>query len=468
MSSEVDGGSGAAGPVDPDIAVVLDAVRASEIASTLGAVVALVSGGRDSVCLLDALVTVRGPAAIVALHVNYGLRGGESDGDERHVGDLCQRLGVECVIERAGAPAAGNLQAWARDLRYGVAARLAGERDGLVATGHTASDQIECVLYRLAASPGRRALLGMAARDGRLVRPLLSLGREQTAAYCRARGLDWREDATNADPRFARSRVRHGLLEQLRRVHPAAEANVLHSIELLREEAAVLEELVAATLASRDAIALAELAELPPALRRLVVVRLAEAAAGAYVPGVGARVSELCALGARGGSATLDVGAGVRAVVEYGVLRFERTDASRPDAPGTVMLQLPGSARFGAWTLGGELCERPERTLLEAMFADPAVAVLDADALADRELAVRSWRVGDRLEPIGLRGSATLADLFASRHVPRAERKQVPVVASGGQIAWVPGVATSARFGVAAATVRVAVLSAQQGAPAAR
>ena len=126
-------------------------------------------------------------------------------------------------------PRSGNLQAWARDLRYARAALLAGA-DAAIATGHTASDQVETVLYRLAASPGRRALLGMAAREGRLVRPLLALTREQTAAHCRSRGLAWREDSSNEDAeRFARARVRHGVLPAAarrapgRRAQPAAQ-----------------------------------------------------------------------------------------------------------------------------------------------------------------------------------------------------------------------------------------------------
>ena len=82
------------------------------------------------------------------------------------------------------------------------------------AAGHTATDQVETVLYRLAASPGRRALLGMPVRSGRLVRPLLGVGRDETAAWCRDRGLPWREDASNATDAFARGRVRHGLVRR--------------------------------------------------------------------------------------------------------------------------------------------------------------------------------------------------------------------------------------------------------------
>src|SRR4051812_28055694 len=162
-----------------------------------GPVVVLLSGGRDSVCLLDLAVRLAGP--VVALHVNYGLRA-EADADEAHCVALCARVGGPLEIVRPGEPR-GHVQAWAREGRYAAAA----EREGAIAVGHTATDQAETVLYRLVASPGRRALLGMAERNGRIVRPLLGVTRAQTAAYCTERGLPWVEDATN--PTSARGRI---------------------------------------------------------------------------------------------------------------------------------------------------------------------------------------------------------------------------------------------------------------------
>ena len=178
---------------------VLATVRASGLLRRGRPVVAMLSGGRDSVCLLDLAVRLCGPEHVGALHLNYGLRA-EADADERHCVELCERLGVELEVvrsRRAPAPPSGadqaeqepsgNLQAWAREVRYAEAERLAGARDALIAAGHTASDQVETILYRLAASPGRRALLGMPVSEGRLVRPLLGVTREQTGAYCQAR-----------------------------------------------------------------------------------------------------------------------------------------------------------------------------------------------------------------------------------------------------------------------------------------
>ena len=298
---------------------LLERVAATGLLGDGRPVVVLLSGGRDSVCLLDVAVAL--PGAVRALHVNYGLRA-ESDGDEAHCAALCARLAVPLSVERASRPddAPGNLQAWARDVRYAAAARLAGD-GALVAAAHTATDQAETILYRLAASPGRRALLGMPARSGRLVRPLLGVTRAETAAWCRARGLTWREDATNESDRYARGRVRVGLVPALRAVHPAAERNVLRTAELLRDEAEVLDVVVETALAGRDRIAVEHLAALPRALARLIVRRLAEDATGELCARAPGRLDEILALG----DGALDLGSGARAVVDAGVLRCERT-----------------------------------------------------------------------------------------------------------------------------------------------
>lgn len=307
---------------------VLESVREGGLLRPGAPTVAMLSGGRDSVCLLDVAARLLGPGAVTALHVNYGLRDGAAE-DEAHCASLCERLGVELAVERPRRPAGpGNLQAWAREARYAAAARLAERRDASIATGHTADDQVETILYRLASSPGRRALLGMRPRDGRLVRPLLGVTREQTTAYCAERGLPWRDDPTNLEPAFARNRVRHGLAAALAEVHPAAARNVLRTAELLRDEAAVLDELVDAEIGGsaedgRGTIELRRLAELPPALRRLVVQRLADRAAGRPVPGAARHADEVAAL-RRAGTAMLDLGGGVRAIAERGVLRAER------------------------------------------------------------------------------------------------------------------------------------------------
>ena len=304
------------------------AVAADGVIAPGRRLVVLYSGGRDSTCLLDVAVAIAGAGSVQALHVNYGLRP-SADGDEAHCAGVCTGLGIALHVHRPGPPPSpGNLQAWARDERYGAARELAASTTApgaRLAAGHTATDQVETILYRLASSPSRRALLGMRVSDGDLVRPLLSFTRAQTGDHCRARGLAWREDETNDGDVYARGRVRHGLVPALERVHPAASANVRALAEVLAAEAAVLDELVDGVLGSEQTeIAVATLRAQPPAMRRLLVQRLADAAAGEPAAGVARRAEEIAAL-PQTGAADLHLPHGVRARARRGMIRFDRT-----------------------------------------------------------------------------------------------------------------------------------------------
>ena len=395
----------------------LEAARASGLVAAGEPLLVLLSGGADSVCLLDVAVDLE--ASVSALHVNYGLRDG-ADADEQFCRDLCERLGVPLTVERAGEPGAGNVQAWARELRYAAAERLAA---GDYATGHTLSDQAETVLYRLATSPGRGALLGMEPRRKRLVRPLLEVTREDTRDWCRHRGLEWRDDPTNEDTNYARARVRQLVMPQLRELNPAAERNISESARLLRDEREVLEAAVDAALERLGpAPELAALRREPPGLARLVLARLSGHALPRQI------VDQVLAFDDRG-SHELDVGSGGRAVVEYGHVRFASGPAAEP--PAAVTLPVPGRVRFGDWDV-------------EAVSGEGGEAVLAAAQLGT-SVTVRSWSEGDRMRPAGLGGTKTLQDLFTDRKVPRELRRALPVLEVNGEIVWVAGVAAADR-----------------------
>jgi tRNA(Ile)-lysidine synthase len=194
----------------------------------------------------------------------------------------------------------------------------------------------------------------------------------------------------------------------------------------------------------------AALAALAPALRRLAVQALADAA-GERMPAVGRRADEILDLGAGGGTAALDLGDGLRAVVEYGRLRFEVAPA-HASAPAGADLAVPGRTAFA----GGEISSERGAAL------PVGDGTLDAAACA-AGLRVRGWRPGDRMRPLGLGGSRSLQDLFTDRKVPRERRGAWPVVLCGEEIAWVPGVATGEGFRVTAGTRERLRLSWRQG-----
>jgi tRNA(Ile)-lysidine synthase len=413
----------------------LEAARESGLVPAGGSLLVLLSGGGDSVCLLD--VALRLGARVAALHVNYGLRPG-ADEDEEFVRALCERLGVPLHAERVELPEGGNLQERAREARYALADALADRDYG---AAHTATDQAETVLYRLAVSPGSRALLGMAPRRGRLVRPLLEVTREEVRDYLRVRRLDWREDPSNADRRFARARVRHDLVAAMRAVGPAPERTIAETARQLREEADVVDAAVSEALdelGGGPAVSLAALREHPPALRRLVLRRLAEQAAREPLTAAGEAPAAPRALSRREadeildlddrGTKSLDLGGGLRAVAEYGTVRFTR--AREEAAPPPVELTVPGRVRFGDWEVEARL----------GGAGDVSVTGMGPTA------TVRAWREGDRMRPAGLGGTKTLQDLFTDRKVPRALRRTLPIVEAEGGIVWVAGVAVDERF----------------------
>jgi tRNA(Ile)-lysidine synthase len=301
----------------------------------------------------------------------------------------------------------------------------------------------------------------MPQKSGVLVRPLLGVSSQQTRAYCSERELAWREDETNDDRTLARNRIRLEVLPALRAVHPAVERNVLSTVDQLREESQVLEAALdeAADLAAAGshppAVAASRLRELPAAVRRLMLRRLAEQAAGGPLPLDLRRVEEIERLATRGGSGNLDLGAGVSVVAEYGLLRFERSVVE--DDPEPAQLSVPGRCHFGDWSV---LCVLEEDGALGAReLGSLDEPLVDAAKLGD-ELTVRGWRPGDTMRPLGLGGTKSLQDLFTDRKVPRSLRSRLPVVESGGEIVWVAGVALSERFKLTDGTERAARLRA--------
>ncbi len=292
-------------------------IRRHDLIPPGGDVCCLVSGGADSTCLWHALRELG--YRVSALHVDHGLRGEDSEADARFCRDV---LGAEVVV----APPA-RTEAELRDIRYSYAA------DRLRATGHTASDQVETILYRIVSS-GRPGGIKVKREDG-VVRPLLPVWREDTDAYCRAAGLEFRVDSSNTDT--VRGLIRSEIVPLLRRVHPAAERNLL------------------------------ALAEEPPRLPRGLEEALAKL------------------LASREGSERADLGGGIRAVREYDRVSLER--GSVRWGPWTIESDLPG-LEVRAWRAGDRLAGR--RKKIQDVFTD---AKVPRSERADWPLVVRGDEV---------------------------------------------------------------------------
>jgi tRNA(Ile)-lysidine synthase len=411
-------------------------------------VVAL-SGGADSVALLDALVSLRKRRGfeLVAAHLDHGLRP-ESADDARFCEELCQRLGVPIrtghsdVRARAERERRGTEDA-ARRERYLFLRRVARETGAdAIATAHNRDDQAETLLLRLLRGSGRFGLGAMRARTRGIVRPLLTSSRQEVLSYLEERGLPWREDATNADPRYFRNRVRHELLPYLEtRFNPRIKETLARTATILAEEARLLQRRARRLLArvrrqDGDSLLLNRraLAAAPPAVARLTL-RAALAEAGGR-RGVKARhLERLLALAAARTTSgkAIALPGGREARVRFDQIRVgPRTPGVAPFAHA---LHVPGRA------------ELPGGLLVEAASDAPAaggesVAVAVPEGT---ELVVRTRRPGDRVYWHGREKS--LKRLLLERRIPAEERDSLPVLAAGSRVLWFPGAILEGRAG---------------------
>ena len=451
---------------------VAASVQAQALIPRGGRVVAAVSGGGDSVALLHllaelaerSLVTLAGVA-----HVNHRLRRPASDEDERFCRDLARRFGVPCLVESVAVADVArsrrvSVERAGHQVRHAFFARAAAELGaGRVALGHTIDDQAETVLLRLIRGAGAAGLSGMRPRAGVLVRPLLRVGRAELRRYLAAGGIPFREDASNADLRVPRNRVRHELLPQLGTYSPRIVEALARQADIARDDEAWLSRRAneaAADLVSqeRDLVELdaAGLAALPPALAR----RVARDALARIEPRrreIGFDAIERVRRTAAGGPARTDL-PGCRVERAAGRVRLVprrgRTGpAPRPGfayrlaVPGEVSVPEAG-VRIRADVAEPGASGAPGRGAEIGAGGRTALVALPAAA----PLVVRSWRFGDRYRPLGLGGrSRKLQDLFVDRKVPRDERTRVPLVLdAAGRVIWIVGFGIGHDFRVGA------------------
>ena len=417
-----------------------------------------VSGGADSVALLH-MLTALAPSmgfTVCAAHFNHGIRGAAADADEAFVQRLCARLGVPLFCGQADVPSLAEsrgqtLEQAAREARYAFLeeARVHFGAD-VIAVAHHMDDQAETLLLHLARGAGLAGLVGMKARRGRVIRPLLPLRRSEIEAYLSQEGLSFCTDETNLLRDSTRNRIRLDVLPYLaEHVNPAIVPALCAASELLAQDEAYLCEAAGQGLLAvqrgENAYDRAALAALPPALLGRAV-RMALAAAGAEKDIERTHVEQVIALlqGRTGARLYLP---GVDVWVDYALLCVGRLPEEAPE-PFEVPLVRAGET---CTEKGVFLAEKvpPER-----FVRDPFIACFDLDKLPAEGLSVRSRRPGDRFFPLNAPGRRKLKEFFIDRKVPRAER-EVPLIACGQEILFVPGFSVADTVKVDAKTARI-------------
>ena len=439
-----------------------------------------VSGGADSVALLHALVQLGRKPHVC--HLNHQLRGADSDADAEFVRQLAQKHGLPFTIEKRDVAALVaerklSLEDAARRARHEFFAAVA-ERTGIktLALAHTADDQVETFLLRLLRGAGATGLSGMEVERQlggvRVIRPLLGVRRSEILKYLAAEKLPWREDASNADVRFTRNRIRHVLLPLLEReFNPAVRDTLLRTAEILRDEDSYLTRHVSDAIYSPDYCGEGIDVEafrgwLPAVQRRVVRLWLG---LGVDPTSAGFEHIEAVRELAVSDSPSAEVHLPEDLVVyrEYEELKKARRKELEPVTGKwplaidgeTVIRELgvkfichsdPASAGEGSRLL-------PKKALLPERRAqnDKQSECFDVDAIGDSPF-IRTWQEGDHFQPLGMSGEKKLQDFFVDEKVPRRIRGRTPLLcAADGRIAWVVGMRIADPFKIGKTTRRI-------------
>ena len=389
-------------------------------------VVLAVSGGRDSMSLLHAALSPDSAAgeSVVAVATFDHATAAHAAESAALVHRVAARFGVAVVAERA--PIALRTEAEWRAQRWSFLNRIARERGAQIATAHTRDDQLETVLMRVMRGTGARGLAALLAR-GDILRPLLSVTRDELARYAHGEHLAWVEDPGNARPDHLRNRVRHELLPALIRARPSLGAELLalaaraaalrNEVDALIDRALSLERRNGAVLVARDALLRHDgeaLALLWPAVA---------ARAGATLDRRGTDRLVAFTTNERSG-ARIQLSGGFEAASHRGAIIVRRAATNTPQSALTLrgMVSL-GTFRFDA--------------------RDEAVVSLwSAKLPARKTLTVRTWHPGDRMVPAG-GGARRVKGLLRDAGVDAASRGSWPVVLADDEIVWVPGVRRS-------------------------
>ena len=385
-------------------------------------VIAAVSGGADSVAMLFALYLLRDELGITleAAHFNHHLRGAESDRDEAFVTDFCGRYGIP-LHQGSGriVPGKKGLEAAARDARYAFLRRLPGK----VATAHTADDNAETVLMRLIRGTGLKGLGAIAPVSGNVIRPMLTITRDDVEAFLEEYALPHVEDSSNAEDDFLRNRIRHSILPLMRAENPRIGENLSAMALMLRQDEACLQ----AMIPEEQMPDVSRLKAMEPALRRRALERFLKAQ-GVREPEQIHILQAEQLLYHWSPSAAMQFPGGVTIGRQYD--RLVRLECA-PELPET-RLSVPGET-----CIGGKRFVSEYTTDLEERPGSVLVCPVGA-------LTVRSRRSGDTMRLPG--GTRSLKKMYIDRKIPASRRAAVPVLADDRGVLAVFGIGTDIRF----------------------
>jgi tRNA(Ile)-lysidine synthase len=393
-------------------------IRQQDLISAGDQVICAVSGGADSMALLFAMYLLKEKMSIrlAAAHFNHNLRGSESDADEAFVREFCDRYDIPVYVGSAAVVAGEKgLEAAAREARYGFFATLPGK----IATAHTADDNAETVLMHLVRGTGLKGLGGIAPCRGNVIRPLLSVTRQEVCAFLQEYHIPHREDSSNQTDEFLRNRLRHHVMPLLRAENPSLAENLSATALRLRQDEIVLQECATLT----EPLEVQWLRDQNPAIRSRILEQ--------FLKKHGVREPEAAHI-AQAEALAFSDNPSAFARFPGNVLIRRQYDhlivAEEPAVLESVVLSCPCELEWGDY-------------YIECRPAEQIIHTKEIFTICPQgNVTLRSRMAGDSIRLSG--GTKPLKKLFIDRKIPAAQRSGIPVFADDGGVLAVYGLGT--------------------------
>lgn len=409
-----------------------------------------VSGGADSICLLNILSKIRDEYGIFlkVVHINHGIRGKEADADEEFVKNFCKSFDLEFVSFHVDVPSLSKKlkiseEECGRNVRYECFSSLGTDK---IATAHTLSDSAETTLFNLARGTGIKGLCGISPVRGNIIRPLIECTRQEVELYCKENSLSFVTDSTNLSDEYTRNKIRHGAVPVLKGVNPSFEQNVGR----LSQAAALQQDFI--SLCAKDALMNANMGELSYKRDELLknhdaVLKEAiyQILSSCMKKDTEAKHVDICLSLVKGGCGALEVSKGVYFTVTRSFVTIEKKSSESsleyfetPFSIGTVVTPY-----------------NTYKTQYSSTYENDIYFSVSLDEADEEKLLFRSRKSGDTFCDIRRKNTKTLKKLYSEKKLSQSQRITNAVLAMGDEVLWVEGFGTNSKFVVNEKTKKI-------------
>lgn len=451
----------------------LTAIKKHKMITAGDRIIAGVSGGPDSLCLIYALNKLKAKLKIelFAVHINHSIRGKSADMDQQFVEDFCRKLGIQVysekiLVKQIAGDRKISVEEAGRIARYDCFEKYAKELNAnKIAVGHNMNDNSETVLLNLVRGTGIEGLKGIEPVRGMIIRPLIEISRAEIELYCKEEGLNPRIDETNTDSAYTRNRIRNGLIPYIKEnFNPNIIEAINRTAEIIYDENLFVSEVSEAyyseCLQDSDQnsikINLEKFNMLHSAVRKRIIRMAVERLNGSTRAVEKIHIEQVMGLADNAKTGTVcRLNGGIEVIIEYKNLIFIKGKAKKR-VDFCYDISIPGKVEIPQVNACLNIKVIDVKNFKpEAKSSN--VCLIDKKTVGE-SLQIRNRRNGDRINPEGMKGTKKLKDYFIDEKIPREQREVIPVVADGQEIIWIIGKRYSEKHRITEQTKEVIVL----------